>query len=353
MASSASPSPETGEVATVAEPAGKADTTPAPTTVPDGFGITARGAFASGDEARQLATLVGQLVRELSRTFDLSRLDGVTVAEDYAQALAELDRGCETSHILTPSEGAAIGVAMTPSVIRDGVLKSHLVFNAQYIWALQDTNHPGFQLAAHIVAHECAHVEVTGKFDAAIPGMLLRKRFMDLRDRARSDVILACWDEYAATRLSAGFGEDPTGGYEETLITHMGTARQEANDAIKAYRLDANLDKVYREVYRVYGNVLKFAAYYLGNLAGNGGELSQRPDFETALACHWFEPYFHRLGDALKAIAAQYGAWQDHSLFEVIGDIADDLVAEGGIVSTNLADGRLYLDIPFTPATMP
>lgn len=277
----------------------------------------------------------------------------MTVAEDYARALAELDRGYETSHILTPSEGASVGVAMTPSVLRDGVLKSHIVFNAQHIWALQDTNHAGFQLAAQIVAHECAHVEVTGKFDAAFPGVLLRKRFMDLRDRARSDVILACWDEYAATRLSAGFGEDPTEGYEETLITHMATARQEANDAIKAYRLDADLDKVYRDVYRAYGNVLKFAAYYLGNLAGHGIEPSLRPGFEAALAGHWFEPYFHRLDEACKAIAAQYGAWQDHSPFEVIGDIADDLGAEGGIVSTNLEDGRLYLDIPFTPATMP
>lgn len=327
--------------------------TQAPATAPDTFGITARGVFASEDEARELATLVGQFVRHLSRTFDLSRLDGVTVAEDYALALAELDRGYETSHTLTPSKGAVAGVAMTPSVLRGGMLKSHIVFNAQHIWALQDSNHPSFQLAVHILAHECAHVEVTSKFDAAFPGVLLRKRVIDLRDRARSDVIRACWDEYAATWLSAGFGEDPTEGYEETLITQMGTARQEANDAIKAYRLDGDLDKVYCEVYRNYGNVLKFAAYYLGNLAGHGIELSLRPDFEAALAGHWFEPYFRRLEEACRAIAAQYGTWHDQSLFEVIGDIADDLVAEGGIVSTNLDDGRLYLSIPFMPATMP
>ncbi len=353
MALSAFPSPETGDAATAPESADNAEAKQAPTTAPDSFGITARGLFASEDEACQLATLVGEVIREFSRTFELSRLDGVTVAQDYAQALAELDRGYETTHTLTPSEGAAVGVAMTPSVLRDGVLKCHIVFNARHIWALQDANHPGFQLAVHIVAHECAHVEITGKFDGAIPGVLLRKRVVDLRDRARSDVVLACWDEYAATRLSAGFGEDPTEGYEETLIAQMGTSRQEANDAIKAYRLDGDLDKVYREVYRVYGNLMKYAAYYLGNLAGHGVELSQRPHFEAALADHWFEPYFHRLGEACKAIAAQYGVWQDHSLFEVIGDIADDLVAEGGILSTTLDDGRLYLDIPFTPATMP
>ncbi|GEN23969.1 hypothetical protein HCU01_19180 [Halomonas cupida] len=337
----------------VAESTGKTETNQAPTTVPEQFAITARGALPSEDEARMLATLIGQVVRQFSRVFDLSQLDGVTVAEDYAQALAELDRGYESNHPLTPSEGAVVGVAMTPSVLRDGMLKSHIVVNAQYLWPLLDDTHPDFQSALHIVAHECAHVEITGKFEAAIPGVLLRKRFTDIRDRARSDVIIACWDEYAATLLSAGFGEDPTEAYEATLITHMGTARQEANESIKAYRLHSGVEKVYCEVYRAYGNLLKYAAYYLGNLAGHGLELSQRPNFEATLAGHWFEAYFHRLDEACYTIAAQYGTWQDHGVFEVIGDIADDMVAEGGILCTSLQDGGLYLDIPYMPETVP
>lgn len=337
----------------VAESTDNTETNQASTTVPEQFAITARGAFPSEDEARMLATQIGQVVRQFSRVFNLSELDGVTVAEDYAQALAELDRGYESSHTLTPSEGAVVGVAMTPSVLRDGMLKSHIVVNAQYLWPLLDDTHPDFQSALHIVAHECAHVEITGKFEAAIPGVLLRKCFTDIRDRARSDVILACWDEYAATRLSAGFGEDPTEGYEETLIKHMGTARQEANESIKAYRLHGDVVKVYCEAYRAYGNLLKYAAYYLGNLAGHGLELYKRPNFDAALDGHWFEAYFHRLDEACNTIAAQYGTWRDQGVFEVIGDIADDMVAEGGILCTSLQDGGLHFDIPLTPETVP
>ena len=59
--------PETNELAT------------RPATAPDSFAISAR-AFASEDRAQQLGSLVGSFVRELSRHFDLSRLDGVTVA---------------------------------------------------------------------------------------------------------------------------------------------------------------------------------------------------------------------------------------------------------------------------------
>ncbi|WP_298125232.1 hypothetical protein [Brevundimonas sp.] len=85
-----------------------------------------------------MGDLVASYVRAISRRINLASLDGITIAGDYAQALLELDRGYETSHTLTPSEGLAIGVAMTPSVIRDGVVKSHLVLNAGIIAALAD-----------------------------------------------------------------------------------------------------------------------------------------------------------------------------------------------------------------------
>lgn len=99
--------------------------------------------------------------------------------------------------------------------------------------------------------------------------------------------------------------------------------------------------------------MLKYAAYYLGSLAGHHVELSLKPNFEAALTGHWSEAYFHQLNSACKAIAPEYGAWRDHTLFEVIGDIADDIVAERRILCTLPQNGRLYLGIPFTPETMP
>lgn len=65
----------------------------------------------------------------------------MTVAFDYDEALAELDRGYETTYQLTATKGVAIGVAMAPTVIRDGVIKTHLVLNANY--ALSILEEPG------------------------------------------------------------------------------------------------------------------------------------------------------------------------------------------------------------------
>lgn len=323
-----------------------------PTTAPESFNICAR-AFDSKERAERLASIIGACVRELGKQFDLSRLDGVTVAYDYAQALLDLNRGYETTYRLTASNTHVVGIAMTPSVIRDGTLKSHVVLNAAYVAALEDFEHEHFGAALHTIAHECAHVEVTHKLDAAFPGFLLRTQHADARIGYRWQIILACWDEYAATMLSAGFGTEPTEGYEDTFLKSLRETRQRVNDHIKAYRIHGSVDQVLGEVYAGYGDMMKFGAYHLGNLRGLGRLWSEMPRTVEALKGHWFAPYFTRLDDALIAISNEYGKWTDKAGFEVVGDIADELLAEGGIHFKRRRDGHLYIDIPFTVETMP
>jgi hypothetical protein len=218
---------------------------------------------------------------------------------------------------------------------------------------LEDFKHEHFGFVLHTISHECAHVEITHKFDAAFPGFLLRTAHADARIGYRWQIILACWDEYAATMLSAGFGTEPTEGYEDTFLKSLLETRQQANNHIKAYRIHANIDRILGEVYVAYGDLMKFTAYHLGNLRGLGRDLSEMPRTVEALKGHWFAPHFARLDEALKDIAKDYGKWTDKSSFEVVGDLADELLAHGGIHYKSRVDGRLYIDIPFTAETMP
>ncbi len=78
-----------------------------PPTAAENLCVTARG-FSTEEDAREVGTAVRECVMLFSRHFDLSRLDGVTVAYDYAKALASLDRGYETKQVLTPSDGHAV-----------------------------------------------------------------------------------------------------------------------------------------------------------------------------------------------------------------------------------------------------
>lgn len=331
----------------------EAPTQPRTSSAPSSFQVSVR-ACASEKHGKALGSTVGEYVRELGKHFELKALDGVTVAYDYAAALRELDRGFTTSHVLQPSDGHAIGVAMTPSVMRDGVVKSRIVLNANLVDPILEPKDSGFQLALHIIAHECAHVEVTSRFDDAFPGVLLQRRYEDPRLAFRWQVITACWDEYAATNLSAGYGEDPSEGYESTFLKHLADVRKAGHNYIKQYRFHGDVDQVLAEVYGEYGTLLKFAAYFLGNLAGCGLELTDSPRAAVALDGHWFEPYFKQLQVAFERTAASYRTNTLHEAhFESIGDIVDDLVAQGGLVLTYLPTGQLHVSIPETPETVP
>jgi len=153
--------------------------------------------------------------------------------------------------------------------------------------------------------------------------------------------------------LSAGFGTKPTEGYEDTFLQRLRETKPQANEQIKSYRVHGNIDQIVGEVYVAYGDLMKFAAYHLGNLTGLGLSFTDFPRTTDALAGHWFAPYFTRLDDALKDIAHDYGKWADKAAFEVVGDLADELLAQGGVHYKSRPDGRIYIDIPFTAETMP
>ncbi|MBB5408596.1 hypothetical protein HDG34_002533 [Paraburkholderia sp. HC6.4b] len=323
-----------------------------PQTAPESFSVSLRG-FDTTDRAERYAECLGHLVRELSSYFDLSGLDGITVAFDYRQALCDLDLGIPTTYQLTPSEGNVVGVAMTPSVLRGGKVKSHIVFNAEYVIALEDPAEEHFDFALHLLAHECAHVDATHQFDKAFPGILLQSRASNVHQTLRWRIIQSCWDEYAATRLSRDIGRNPVHEYEETFIQALGETRETANNAIRAYRLHADVRRVLDDVYGAYGRLMKFACYLLGNMAGTGVGLDDLPNTRTALACHWFAPYFERLGDICQRLAEEYGAWRNQKIFEELGDCADAIAVAGGVNVTPSTNGGVNVSIPFSLETMP
>jgi hypothetical protein len=323
-----------------------------PTSAPENLSVSLC-AFDSEQHAREFGNLIVCYARELSRYIDLSGLDGITVAHDYSQALAELDRGYATSHRLTPSEEFVTGIAMTPSVLRDGQLKSHIVLDAGFALALENPEGEHFPVAFHTLAHECAHVEITQRFENAFPGVLLRKRRDTIHDNMRWQVIGASWDEYAATYISAPFGHDPTAWYEECFLTFLKETRPKANGLIKAYRLHGDHSRIMGEVYGAYGELLKSAAYVLGNMAGRKLSLDALPATQAALNGHWFAGYFNRLDEVCKRIFDGYGKWTETAPFEALGDLADDLVAEGGLRISVGEGGRVRIDVPFTAETMP
>ena len=300
--------------------------------------------------AKSLNDAISELVVFFGTQFDLSGLDGITVASEYSKALLDLDRGYISSHRLTPSNTYGVGVAMSPSVIRNGVHKCHLLFDAMNFLEMLHAKQQGRVI--NLLAHECAHVEARQRFDSAFPGVLLKKQ-MDTLDSYRWDVILACWDEFTACWRSAQFGQIPCDEYEVIFLRALSDTRQKANASITSYRLHGDISRVVPEVTGAYGNLLKYSAYHLGHLEGKNLNWRQMPSTVDGLSGHWFQSVFEALEDALKELAETYGSWTSDALFLIIGDIAEELLVDGGMRFYRNDDGTVGVDIPMTPETTP
>lgn len=320
----------------------------APNTLPENLPINIIGLDAELETP--LREIVDTMLLLNGRTFNLAGLDGLTFATDYQQALLDLDRGYDTKFKLTPSNNYGVGVAMSPLVLRDSSLKSHIVVNAQaFLGMLSDKRS---DMAINLVAHECAHVELNHLYDAAFPGVLLRQKANTL-DHFRRECVLACWGEFGACWLSAPIGPTEVGTYESPFLEALKETRSRANTAIREYRTNSDLGSVLNVVCDLYHNLLKYSAYHLGNLHGLGLDWRTVPTTALPLQDHWFLPFFERLDGACKSLAADHGNWAGSSPFDALGDIAQDLVADGGLHFGRHEDDRISLDIPFTIETMP
>jgi len=324
---------------------------PRRSTAPASIPISVRG-FADEQRARAFGERLGAWLHELGRRFDLSALDGVTVAADYAEALQSIDRGFVATRSLAPTREHARGVAMAVPVLCNGFVKSHLVLDLNYVAWLEDSEADGFSYAVHLLAHECAHVEVTAAYDRCFPGVLLRKRISEAEGWSVG-IAGICWDEFAATSLCAGIGHDPTNDYETTFVSVVANARDRANEKIVAYRSHGDTGQVVGEVFGIYGDVLKFASYVAGNMHGRRLSIAECPDLDAALSGHWFQPYFERLQLVCGAIADGFGAWSSTEAFDALSILVDDVVRSGGVILTRTPNGGFYADIPFTAETLP
>lgn len=320
-------------------------------SAPEKYSIITFG--CTSEASNKIAGSVYAVIREIGKLFDLERLEGVTIAADYSSALQQLDLGYPVTIPLVPTSDHGVGVAMTPMVLRNGVVKSHIVCDLAWIWHIKDIESEYWPLALQLIAHECAHVHDHKIWDLAFPDMFLKKAIALTQIPNIWVITHACWSEYAATRLSARFGKDQTEAYEETFVRTLSLARDRANDHIKRYRIHGKHQILCDEVCKEYGDLMKFASYLIGHLAGLERDLSTAVRAKIALEGHWFAPFFERLRIRLQEQWENYGRWESVSDFDQIGEIANDVLNLGGVFISRLGPGQLQIRVHFTSDTMP
>ena len=324
-----------------------------PPTAPPNFPVAACG-FETTEHAERFATTIGHMVYFLSSYIELDRLDGITVAHDYDKALAQLDRGYKSESPLKRTlSGNTIGLAMAPAVLRDGVVKGHLVFFAPAVLPIENKSVDDFREAFYIIAHECAHIEDLKHRDERFPGTILQKKITDAEDTILEKTSGAIWEEYAACRISAIFGKEITSFYEENLIGVLQNAFIDSNKAILSYRSHRDLNRVLEEAGYSLCEPLRLMAYLMGHLDGLGKSFSATPSARDELLRSNYNCFSDRLKSILCQLWTSRSSWESPAVFNPIKDIVRDVFRNGGVNLCRQPDGRLYVGIPFTPETTP
>jgi hypothetical protein len=324
-----------------------------PPTLSD-VAVTARG-FPDEESANALARCVGQCVGSLSRCFDLDRVDGITIAYDYDDALKELDRGFDATRPLAATKDhGLIGVAMAPPVKRDGVIKVRLMFSAPFVLPLLDEKNEHFDEALYIVAHECGHVQDLKEQDVCFPGRLLSTTYPNTEASTFGIVAHSIWTEYAACRLSAHFAaKDTQKNYDETLAKVLQLARPSANAAIVKYRIHADIARVIDEAGAAIAAPLERAAYLLGHLHGQGSTIEAAPHSHKELEQNPYRPLLEHIDTVLADLWTRHGQWKSFAEFDPLIASVKKAFADGGLIFSTPLGGTTHVKIPFTPETMP
>lgn len=318
---------------------------PLVSTMPEGLNFQLKG-FADEETAKKLGNYTIGFVHYLGTKLNLERLDGFTIAYDYPQALLDLDRGYETTFVLAPTTEFATGVAMSPMVKREGIIKTHIVLFAGTFIDFLDQENENWLSMFYQLAHECAHVHDHRAFDIALPNLLLTKH--DFGDDLTSQIYQLgslSWSEYAACRLSAAFGPTQVQMYEEMFFVILEELDERLEAVMAAFRQDHDGWKCYRALSGEYERVAKFTSYLFGHLAAFEQSDDLAPKFnEFRRSNHWLVEYIEDLEKALEGVWEKYGQWKSTDDFEAIGEVVISLLSRQDMYLF-LQSGELMLNI--------
>jgi len=274
------------------------------------------------------------ILNEVGQYIDISTLDGVTIAIDYDEALRELDRGVEG----LPPE------TRTNDEVLAGVGKSVVV--------MRDEN--DFRTAIAIIAHECAHVEENAYREDHFPGVHFRRPSGQFIRDHQQHFAEAWWGEYAVCRMSAGFAVQEEARFRENLALRLTDCRLKVRDAIRSYRLHADVVRVFNEVGSIILEPLRIASYLIGHLDGLNEKdtlsdiVPEVPTEDSALITA-----IEQLAEQLRRLWDTRGDWESYDTLVDLGALGFNLLKQFGVHAAPQSDGQAYINVPFTADTFP
>jgi hypothetical protein len=315
------------------------------TTIRDDLPISVSGRFESEEAARDLGNNVLAIAKLFGSVFDLGALDGITIADDYKEALTGVERGYPG--MLAPvatNDEFGTGQAMAVPVLRNGEHRSHVVINAMLVRPLVDPENPLYQFAVHTLCHEFAHVYDHMLRAKALPG-LYGSQITDLRESTLLRLSMAAWDEYAASRLSAPWGTpEYCSEFEEGLLPMLDTMVARAEAAKEGFATHRDIGKTMADLTDIFGTFLIRAAYLVGHVDGIEGVLeNEAPALTNKLSeTNWLLVLWSRYLEVLREMFSKLESWEGIEAYGPLNQVFEVLLHHGGLQLSKLPTGGYY-----------
>lgn len=318
------------------------------TTLPKDLSIQLQLNWGTEDQARALGNTLMDCLREVGKYIDISDLAGVTVASDYDEGLATIDRGKEgLSPLGYTKNDIAEGCAKTVLVYRESNLKSYIIFKDIVVYSLLDKNERDIANTIYTVAHECAHVEFHSFFEHKIPGFLLKYAYVTHEEKFLMQFSESILMEYYACRISATFGKDDITNIAHNLVTDsLKDTLLKNKKAILSYRFHRNIPQLLVETGESILFPMQCIARLIGHLDGLDSEYDVFTYIDNSPEKNFLGKYISEMQNCLRALWDSQDSWENISIFEPLNIIGKQLLHDAGIQFTSLPDGNLWVSVP-------
>lgn len=157
---------------------------------------------------RQLLAAIKTIVVERRHQLNLRKLHSISVGFDLDDMLRAIENHSEPSAVLRrPRRNRVTGSAgCVAGAMRDDRYASLVFLDANYLVDLVD-NPQAEGVGANIISHELAHVALNHWQTQPSSAYVFPTKISDWRYEVLRFLTLNLWDEYAACRLSARFGD--------------------------------------------------------------------------------------------------------------------------------------------------
>lgn len=218
-----------------------------------------------GDDvlAQEYAAILQSVVGALSRDIPLHDLDGVTIAADYGDALAKLDRAdSDLPPMASGALGYGVGVAKPVTVVRDGKPKSHLVLAAG-IAAAWISDDPDLRASSlHLLIKMLAGIAHGTRY-ADIPPFT-----PDAMGRELHLAVAHAPNGYWSAKQAAFVDPDQGENYADLVITSLDFARNEIGAARARMADDSDVGEAWLIALECVSAALNHVADWLGHRDG-------------------------------------------------------------------------------------